>query len=452
MSVSEPSWLFGNTRISTRPPLAASTRSAASVMRTVSGWMAGVLFAILSVNSAAWAGRVLIANSGRAAVPSRARRLMVMADVSRLLSLPSPYSVWPPNGRAQAPFTPARNRISISQRRDKAAGERMIITRILGALAALLLATAAQAQTVRIARQPGLSYLPLILMQDAQLLEDEGRKRGLDLATEWLVFTGGPPINDAMISGNIDIAAGGVGPMLTLWARTRTGLRVKGLAALGNMPIWLNSNSPAVRTIKDLTERDRIALPGVKVSIQAVVLQMAAQQAWGAGQQYRLDPLTVSMGHPDGQAALLGNSEVTAHFTAAPFMYEELGNARVHRILNSYDVLGGPHTFNVVWATTRWHDANPKVAAAFMAALDRALRMIIEDPAATAAVWMRVEKARLPAQQIADYLRRPENEWTTTPRRMMAFMTFMADTGAITQRAETWRDLFFPALHAADGN
>jgi NitT/TauT family transport system substrate-binding protein len=311
----------------------------------------------------------------------------------------------------------------------------------------------ASAETVRIAQQFGLSYLPLILMQDGGLLEAEGRARGLDLTVEWLTFTGGPPINDALISGSIDLAAGGVGPMLTLWGRTRGNLRVKGVAALCSMPIWLNSSNPAVRTIADFTERDRIALPGVKVSIQAVVLQMAALQAFGPGQQNRLDPLTVSMGHPDGQAALLGGrTEITAHFTAAPYMYAEVQSPQVHRVLDSYDVLGGPHTFNLVWATTRYHDGHPAVIAAFTAALNRAIALIKEKPLEAAATWMRSERARLSPEEAAEMVRRPENEWTTTPRRMMVFATFMHSTGGLTQLPEGWRDLFFPEIHAQDGS
>ena len=311
----------------------------------------------------------------------------------------------------------------------------------------------AKAETVRIARQFGISYLPLILMQDAGLLEAEGRARGLELAVEWITFTGGPPINDALISGSIDLAAGGVGPMLTLWGRTRGNLRVKGVAALCSMPIWLNTSNPAVRSIADLTERDRIALPGVKVSIQAVVLQMAALQAFGPGQQNRLDPLTVSMGHPDGQAALLGGkTEITAHFTAAPYMYAEVQSPLVHRVLDSYDVLGGAHTFNLVWATTRYHDGHPAVMAAFTAALDRAMALIKQQPAEAAAVWVRSERARLTPEEAAEMVRRPENEWTTTPRRMMAFANFMHSTGGLTQLPEGWRDLFFPEIHAQDGS
>ena len=331
----------------------------------------------------------------------------------------------------------------------------MIRPRRLLAAAALLLAALrpAPAETVHIARQFGISYLPLILMQDGKLLEQEGKARGLDLEPEWLIFTGGPPINDGLISGNIDIATGGVTTMLTLWGRTRSNLRVRGLASLGSMPIWLNSANPAVRTVADLTERDRIALPAVKVSIQAVVLQMAAQAAFGPGGAGRLDPLTVSMGHPDGQATLLGGgTEITAHFTAAPYMYEELLSPRVHRVLDSYAVLGGPHSFNLAWTTGRYRDAHPQVVAAFLAALDRAMAAIRDQPEQAAAVWVRAERSRIAVSAIADMIRRPENEWTTTPRRVMDFMAFMHANGALAAKADTWRDLFFPDAQALDGS
>ncbi len=331
-------------------------------------------------------------------------------------------------------------------------------TRILAATLALLLAatvaaTGARAETVRIARQFGISYLPLIVMQEAGLLEAEGKARGLDLRPEFATFTGGAPINDALISGNIDLAAGGVGPMLTIWAKTRSNLKVKGVAALNSMPIWLNTSNPAVRSIKDFTDQDRIALPAVKVSIQAVVLQMAAQQAFGPGQEHRLDPLTISMGHPDGITALLSdNSQITGHFTSAPYMYEEEASPRVHRVLDSFDVLGGPHTFNVVWAATRYHDAHPKVIEAFVAALDRAMALIRQKPEDAAATWIRVENARLSPEDTAAMIRRPENQWTTTPRRIMQFLAFMRETGAVNQQAESWKELFFPEIHHLEGS
>ena len=240
----------------------------------------------------------------------------------------------------------------------------------------------AEPRVVRIATQYGISYLPLTIMAEKKLLEAEGKKLGLDLSTDWIRFTGGPPMNEALISGNLDFASGGVGPMVTIWARTQGNLKVKGICAINSMPLYLNSINPNVKTIKDFTEKDRIALPAVRVSMQAVILQMAAEKVFGKGQEHKLDPWTVSLSHPDGLAQMMsGKSEITGHFTSAPFMYTELADKRVHRVLNSYDVFGGPHTFNVVWATAKLYEGEPKIVQAFLSALRIAMKEINDDPA-----------------------------------------------------------------------
>jgi len=154
---------------------------------------------------------------------------------------------------------------------------------LVAAAAWAMTSTAATAdpRVVRVATQYGISYLPLTIMAEKQLLESEGKKLGLDLKTEWIRFTGGPPMNEALISGNLDFASGGVGPMVTIWARTQGNLKVKGICAINSMPLYLNTVDPNVKTIKDFTEKDRIALPAVRVSVQAVILQMAAEKASG---------------------------------------------------------------------------------------------------------------------------------------------------------------------------
>src|SRR5262249_23110646 len=225
----------------------------------------------------------------------------------------------------------------------------------LAAAAMALGATGAAAQPVRIAKQFGVSYLPLTIMEQKGLLEQHGKRLGLDLKTEWVQFVSGAPMNEAIISGNLDFASGGVGPLLTIWGKTRGNIGVKGVAAINSMPLYLNTINPNVKSLKDFSDKDRIALPAVKVSIQAITLQMAAEQAFGAGQHGKLDHLTVSLSHPDGMASMMsGKSEITAHFTSAPFMYQELDDKRVRKVVDSYDVLGGPHTFNAVWATAKF--------------------------------------------------------------------------------------------------
>ena len=330
--------------------------------------------------------------------------------------------------------------------------------RLAAALAIAVLAfgpgsVRAETRTVRIAKQFGISYLPLTVMEEKNLLVEHGRKLGLDLKTEWVQFVSGTPMNEAIISGNLDFASGGVAPLLTIWSKTRGNLAVKGVAALNAMPLDLNMINPAVKTVKDFTDKDRIALPAVRVSIQAITLQMAAEKAFGPGQHAKLDALTVSLSHPDGLAALLGGkSEITAHFTSAPFMYQELKDSRVHKVLDSYEVLGGPHTFNVVWASGKFYKENPKVVEAFVAALDDAMQQIAKDPAEAARLWVKNENSKIPVAEIERMIRLPENEWTMVPKKVMGYANFMSQAGLISAKPAQWQDVFFDNIHKLPGS
>ncbi len=303
----------------------------------------------------------------------------------------------------------------------------------------------ARAVNVRLAQEYGLSYLPLTVMRAQNLLETQGKQRGVAITTHWLRFTGGAAMNEALISGNLDFASGGVAPMLVIWARTHGNLDVKGLSALNSMPLYLNTIDPNVHTIAGFTDKDRIALPAARVSIQAIILQMAAAKAFGEANAHKLDRLTVSMSHPDGMAAMLsGKAGITAHFTSAPYMYEELQHPNVHRVLSSDDVLGGPHTFNCIWATNRFVEKNPKVVAAFMAALRQAEAFIREHPDEAAQIYLKTQKASaLSEADVVKILKDSENHWTLDPHKIGVFAAFMAKQGLIPHAPGSWRDVFF---------
>jgi NitT/TauT family transport system substrate-binding protein len=311
----------------------------------------------------------------------------------------------------------------------------------------------AETRTVRLAKQYGVSYLPLSVMEEKGLIEAEGKKLGLDLKTEWLRFTGGPPMNEAIVSGNLDFASGGVGPLVTAWARTKNNIKIKGIAAINAMPLFLNTIKPEIKTIKDFTEKDRIALPAVKVSIQAVILQLAAEKAFGKGQEHKLDHLTVSLSHPDGYAQMMsGKSEISAHLTSAPYQYEELKDKRVHKVFDSYQVLGGPHTFNSIWATEKLYKGEPKVVKAFLAALDDAIKYIKSDPDGAAALWVKNTKSKLPVEEVARIVKLPENEWTMTPKKTMVFAEYMSRVGMIPVKPTSWKDYYIDAVHNLPGS
>ncbi|HET7031836.1 MAG TPA: ABC transporter substrate-binding protein [Casimicrobiaceae bacterium] len=324
---------------------------------------------------------------------------------------------------------------------------------LAAALAFIPFSARAEMSEINVAQQYGIGYLPLMLMEEQKLIEKYAKAAGADVKVNWAKFAGGNVMNDALLSGSLQFASGGVGPMITIWAKTKGNLDVKAVATLDSMPLYLNTRNPNVKTIKDFTDKDRIALPAVKVSVQAITLQMAAEKAFGEGQQGKLDPLTVTMSHPDGQTALLsGQSEVTGHFSAPPFQYQQLRRPGIHTVLNSNDVLGGPATFNLVWATTKFHNENPKLYDAFVKALDDAIAQINKDKKAAAEAYLRISKDKDTVADILAMLNDPQIIYTTVPLNVMKYANFMAKVGIIKAKPESWKDLFFPNIHGATGS
>jgi NitT/TauT family transport system substrate-binding protein len=312
----------------------------------------------------------------------------------------------------------------------------------------------AQASAVTIARQPSLGHLPLMLMEERGLLQKAAASRGVaGLAATYVTLAGGAAMNDGLLSGQIQFAAGGVPPLVLLWSKTEgTAMAVKGVAAMNAMPLLMNTNNPRIGTLADFTDRDKIALPAVKVSVQAMFLQMAAEKELGPARRNDLDRLTVTLSHPDGMAALLAGNEITAHFTAAPIQELELRKPGIRTVLNSFDVLGEPSTFNVVWASSAFATANPTLVAAFAAALDEALAMIEADRAEAARAYVRLAKDASDVGLVTAILSDPQVRFTATPRAVGKVADFMARIGTIRRKPEGWKDLFFTNVHGLAGS
>src|SRR6516165_11977389 len=174
---------------------------------------------------------------------------------------------------------------------------------VLAGLTLTLLAAPALAQVpeIRFARQFSMGYLQFNVMEKHQLVEKHAKAAGIpEVKVVWATFNSPAAMNDALLSGSVDIVSGGVPGLLTIWARTQgTANAVKGVTAFSSQPILLNARNPRVTSIADFTESDRIAVPAVKISVQAMMLQMAAARQWGQANFARLDPLTVGMSPPD---------------------------------------------------------------------------------------------------------------------------------------------------------
>lgn len=303
---------------------------------------------------------------------------------------------------------------------------------------------AAQAEgEIRIAEQFGIVYLLLNVVRDQSLIEKHGKEQGIDIKVDWTQLSGGSAVNDALLSGSIDIAGAGVGPLLTIWDRTHGRQNVKAVASLGNFPYYLVSSNPKVRSIADFTENDRIALPAVGVSVQSRFLQYAAAQQWGDKAFARLDKYTLAVPHPDATAALLaGGTELNAHFSNPPFQDQVLANKDVHVVLDTYELLG-PNSPTVLFATEKFRKDNPKTYQAFVDALAEAADFAQHDKGAAADTYIRVTKAKIDRAALLKIIDNPQYEFSVTPKNTYKLADFMYRVGAIKNKPESWKDYFF---------
>src|SRR6202140_647798 len=196
-------------------------------------------------------------------------------------------------------------------------------------------AFADEVSSIVLISQTGLPYLPMMVMEQLKLIEKYAEKLGVaSLKPEFKSLGGTQSLIDALLSGQMQFGVTGVPGLAVLWEKTAgTPNEVRALSAVQSMPFMLVTNREAIKTIKDFNEHDKIALPAVKVSSQAICLQMAAAKEWGQDQYARLDSLTITRPHPDASTSVMSKAtEVNSHYSVAPYYYLELATPGVHNV------------------------------------------------------------------------------------------------------------------------
>jgi len=323
----------------------------------------------------------------------------------------------------------------------------MRIARILFALLAAVMvsmpARAAEVSELKVAEQFGIGYLPLTIMKANRLIEKHLKAAGLgETKVSWSQLSSAQPMNDALLSGNLHIASGGFA----------SGVVVSSGGILHILQGGTDSASTIGSSGTDFTDKDRISMAGAGQSIQTIVLQMAAAKEFGDANYNKFSTLYRNLSHPDGLAAFLSGTEITAYFSSPPFQYQALEKPGVRRILNSYDISGGPATFLAAWATSKFRDENPKTYQAFFNAFKEATDFVNANKRAAAEIYVKESKDKSGVDAIEKMLNDPEIRITMTPEQTMPIASFMSKTGTLKGKAASWKDLFFPELHNVPGS
>ncbi len=307
----------------------------------------------------------------------------------------------------------------------------------------------AEMSEVHVATQIGLPYLPLIVMQHDKLWEKEAKKAGVDLTVDYAQLGGGGPLNDALLSDSIQIASAGVAPLLVLWDRTLQNYKVRALSAINASPMDILTNSPKIKSVKDFGPDDRIAVASVKVSINAIVLQMAAEQA--TGKWDALENIQVAMAHPEAFAALTTHSGgITGYVANSPFQDRALRMPGISKVTDSFQVQGGPASLRLIYAKSSFVTQNPKLTAAFIAAQKEAVASIKADPKGAIDKYIAVTGDKTDRSILEGLITSPQWNFALEPKGTMKVANFIVKTGLLKHKPASWKDYFFDTVASGD--
>ena len=312
----------------------------------------------------------------------------------------------------------------------------------------------AEVAEVALAQQFGIIFAPLMVMEKLKLVEKHATAKGMpELKVNWTKLAGPAVMVDAMLSGNLHFSSQGLPSMALLWDRTRNGIGVKAISAINASPIFLNTRNPNIKSLKDFTDKDRIALPSIKVSSQAIYLQIAAEKAFGPGKHAQLDHLAVALSHPDAVAAVMNpSSEIATHFATSPF-HEVEKRAGFHTIMSSYDIMGGESTILTFISTEKFRADNPKVYAIVVAAFEEAMEYANADLRRLVKLYAEVANDKKSTEdELHAIVTQPGFKYSKSPTTVGAMTEFMHKIGLIKNKPASWKDLFFPEAHGFGGN
>ena len=325
----------------------------------------------------------------------------------------------------------------------------------LAVLLLLPLHARAESNEVRIVMPYGLAYLPVYAAADLGLIQKHATAAGLgNIKITVQHMASGPASSDLILAGDADLAMGGFGPAYVLWDKTHGAQKVRIVTPLSSGTILLLSNDPHLKTIRDLGPDDRIAISALKVTAQAVAMQMAAAKEYGWDQRFKFDSNLVPMSNPDGMAILLsGQGAVRSQLAIAPFSVELMESGKVHQVMTSEDYLEKGASIAVLYASAKFHDGNPKLYAATAAALEDAFAFIHQHPHEAAQIYI----AREPQKRGLPWIETMIVEgkvitYDSTPHGLMKHAEFMLAAGTMKNKPASWKDLVWDNMWGKDGS
>jgi len=318
----------------------------------------------------------------------------------------------------------------------------------------MLAAGPALAQTpVKIGIGFGVGFLPMFIADEMKLVEKHAKAAGLDVQTNYQRFSGSAAMQDAILSGAVDMGVYGVPALLIAWDKAKnTPQQIIGIAGVNASPLTLVTNKPGAKKLADLGPTDKIAMPAI-VSPQMYVLQLAAEKEFGAKDYDKMRPQVVALPHPEALNAILsGGTEVKGYFSSPPFTQIALAKEGMSRLTSSNEIFGGKSSFLVLGATKRWIEGNTKMQDVMVKAISEAADIIRKDPKRAAEIYLKVEPSKMiDVAGIEKLLKETPDEFGVEVYGVKTFADFMGRIGGLKTVPASFKDVF-PAIANTQSN
>lgn len=323
---------------------------------------------------------------------------------------------------------------------------------LAAALLAAPAAARAEANELRLGIQFGLIYLPITIAAEQGLIEKNAKALGIkDLKVTLNRFSGSTAVIDAVMSGNIQLGAYGLPGLLIAWDKTQGHQDVRGLGAIGITAFVVVTNKDNIKSLKDFTDQNRIALPATN-SPQAIILKMAAAKLYGPDHYTHFDTMMVALPHPDAANALL-SGQIDGYVSTPPFQQMVLRDKRIHAVARSRDFTGGQDATGVILGgNKKFSDDNPKLAQATYLGLEDAMAFIHTHTEQAADIYIASEKSKLPKADVETMLTDGSTTFDIRPHGLKQFADFMLKVGMLRKAPKDWKDTFFPVAYPKGGD
>ena len=108
--------------------------------------------------------------------------------------------------------------------------------------------------------------------------------------------------------------------------------------------------------------------------------------------------------------------------------------------------------FRSSFATRRFYDANPKLSAAFVAAMDEAAHFVAANKREAARIYIELARVKTSEDEMMRMLDDPETRYSAAPDGAMKYAEFLHMIGTIKTKPASWKEMFFPPVHDRPGS